>query len=190
MRTRASTLAVQPIRWSVNTSIYIDADHQPSRERVDACTNDCFRSFAEQGYRMAHAGITLPNRCQRRRFTNPSTSGKIGVYQNVGFKFGASGLMSVGGHSTCCPPSNRTLAHRHANSIPRRCKRRLEIGSTRVPSCFPTREEIDSICSRVVSPSHGSQARCAHLPAWPDQRRSGRDYHSRRHCRSRENCWS
>ena len=74
-------------QWSVNTSVYIDARFQ-RRGIGRGLYLSLFAILAAQGYVNAYAGITLPN---------PGSVGlheamgfeKVGVYRNVGFKFGA-----------------------------------------------------------------------------------------------------
>lgn len=74
-------------RWSVNTSVYVDARfHRRGVGR--GLYLSLFAILRAQGYVNAYAGITLPN---------PGSVGlheamgfeKVGVYRNVGFKFGA-----------------------------------------------------------------------------------------------------
>jgi phosphinothricin acetyltransferase len=80
-RTRAA------YRWSVETSVYVQADHR--RASVGrALYSTLLERTTELGYVRAFAGITLPNPAsialhERAGFT------PIGVFQSVGFKLGA-----------------------------------------------------------------------------------------------------
>ncbi|MEA2683737.1 MAG: hypothetical protein QOK05_2065 [Chloroflexota bacterium] len=74
-------------RWSVDVSVYIDsARHRQGAGR--ALYRSLLALVTAQGYRRAYAGITLPN---------PASVGlheamgfrPVGVYQQVGWKFGA-----------------------------------------------------------------------------------------------------
>jgi L-amino acid N-acyltransferase YncA len=73
-------------RWSVDVSVYIDRDHH-RRGVGRALYTSLFALLRIQGFRAAHAGITLPN---------PGSVGLhesfgfrlIGVYPAVGYKLG------------------------------------------------------------------------------------------------------
>ena len=73
-------------RWSVNTSVYVDAAHW-RRGVGRGLYQSLFAILVSQGYVNAYAGITLPN---------PSSVGlhesvgftPVGVYREVGYKLG------------------------------------------------------------------------------------------------------
>jgi L-amino acid N-acyltransferase YncA len=74
-------------RWSVDTSVYVAADHQRAGVGRSLYAS-LFAILVAQGFVNAYAGIALPN---------PASVGlheamgfdAIGVYRNVGFKHGA-----------------------------------------------------------------------------------------------------
>jgi phosphinothricin acetyltransferase len=74
-------------QWSVNTTVYIDAGRRGLGVGRGLYLS-LFGILVAQGYFSAYAGVTLPN---------PASVGlheamgfeKVGVYRNVGFKFGA-----------------------------------------------------------------------------------------------------
>ena len=76
----------QAYQWSVDTSVYIDDTHKRSGVGR-GLYQSLFAILAAQGFFTAFAGIALPN---------PASVGlheamgfeKLGVYRNVGFKFG------------------------------------------------------------------------------------------------------
>jgi L-amino acid N-acyltransferase YncA len=73
--------------WSVNTSVYIRAD---SRRRGvgGALYTELFRQLASLGYHRAFAGVALPNAASIALHQSVGFK-PVGVYRNVGFKFGA-----------------------------------------------------------------------------------------------------
>jgi phosphinothricin acetyltransferase len=74
-------------QWSVNASVYVDAGRRGLGVGRGLYLS-LFAILVAQGYFSAYAGVTLPN---------PASVGlheamgfeKVGVYRNVGFKFGA-----------------------------------------------------------------------------------------------------
>jgi len=73
-------------RWSVDTSLYIDAAYR--RRRVGlALYTSLFRILVAQGHVNAYAGITLPNPASVAVHESVGFR-PLGVYRNVGFKQG------------------------------------------------------------------------------------------------------
>jgi len=74
-------------RWSVDTSVYIDAAHARS-----GAGRTLYRVLLTllrlQGYYVAHAGITLPNAASVGLHESCGFE-PVGVYRDVGFKLGA-----------------------------------------------------------------------------------------------------
>lgn len=74
-------------QWSVNTSVYIHADYH-RRGLARQLYTELFARLRRLGYVNAYAGITLPNpgseALHRAMGFTP-----VGVYTNVGYKFGA-----------------------------------------------------------------------------------------------------
>jgi L-amino acid N-acyltransferase YncA len=74
-------------RWAADVAIYVDAGHQ-GRGAGRALYTQLFRLLAGQGFRMACAGITLPNQASvalhERLGFKP-----VGVYRRIGWKAGA-----------------------------------------------------------------------------------------------------
>jgi L-amino acid N-acyltransferase YncA len=73
-------------RWSVSTSVYVHADHW-RRGVARSLYTALLGLLAEQGFRSAYAGITLPNEAslglhQAMGFT------AVGVYHDAGHKLG------------------------------------------------------------------------------------------------------
>ena len=74
-------------RWSVDVSVYVAADARRcgiARSLYDAL----FETLATQGFCAAFAGITLPNDASCRLHERAGFV-RVGIYQAVGFKFGA-----------------------------------------------------------------------------------------------------
>jgi phosphinothricin acetyltransferase len=74
-------------RWSVDVSAYVAAGARRSgvgRQLYAAL----LRALERQGYYNAFAGITLPNDASER-FHRACGFEALGIYRNVGFKFGA-----------------------------------------------------------------------------------------------------
>ena len=73
--------------WSVNTSVYIRADSR-GRGIGRALYTELFRQLVLLGYHRAFAGVALPNPASIA--LHESLGFKlVGIYKNVGFKFGA-----------------------------------------------------------------------------------------------------
>lgn len=83
----------QAYRWSVNATIYLRADchGQGIGRRLYA---QLFATLKRQGFRMVHAGITMPNEASRRIHesfgftyvgTFPAAGFKLGVWKDVGW---------------------------------------------------------------------------------------------------------
>ena len=73
-------------QWSVNTSIYIRADSR-GRGIGKALYTELFRHLVALGYHRAFAGVALPNPTSIA--LHESVGFKlVGIYKNVGFKFG------------------------------------------------------------------------------------------------------
>ena len=73
-------------RWSVDVSIYLDAACK-GKGIGRALYAELLSLLRRQGYRRAHAGITLPNEASvgiHRAFGFE----EVGTYPNVGYKFG------------------------------------------------------------------------------------------------------
>jgi L-amino acid N-acyltransferase YncA len=74
-------------QWSVDTSVYVGAAHQ--RTGVGrALYERLFELLLEQGFYLAHAGITLPNPGSVALHESFGFR-PVGVYTAVGYKFGA-----------------------------------------------------------------------------------------------------
>jgi L-amino acid N-acyltransferase YncA len=74
-------------QWSVNTSVYIRADSR-GRGAGKALYTELFRQLVSLGYHRAFAGVALPNPASIA--LHESIGFKLlGIYKNVGFKFGA-----------------------------------------------------------------------------------------------------
>jgi phosphinothricin acetyltransferase len=73
-------------RWSVDTSVYVDADFRQAGVGRGLYAS-LFAILAAQGYFNAYAGIALPNAASVGLHEAVGFR-KIGVYQNVGYKFG------------------------------------------------------------------------------------------------------
>lgn len=80
-RTRAA------YRWSVDTSVYVDARHQ-RRGVGRGLYLSLLGILSAQGYFNAYAGITLPNPASVRLHESVGFT-PIGVYRRVGYKLGA-----------------------------------------------------------------------------------------------------
>ena len=74
-------------QWSVNTSVYVDARFQ-RRGVGRGLYLSLFEILRAQGYVNAYAGITLPN-AGSVGLHEAMGFETVGVYRNVGFKFGA-----------------------------------------------------------------------------------------------------
>ena len=74
-------------QWSVDVSVYIDADSRRSGAGR-ALYTALFRLLARQGFYNAYAGITLPNTASVSLHETLAFEA-IGVYHNVGYKLGA-----------------------------------------------------------------------------------------------------
>lgn len=74
-------------RWSVDTSVYIDAAHARSGAGR-ALYRVLFELLRLQGYYVAHAGITLPNPGSVALHESFGFE-PVGIYRDVGFKLGA-----------------------------------------------------------------------------------------------------
>lgn len=73
-------------RWSVDTSIYIDSSHQ--RRGIGRLLYQHLLPIVQrQGYRMAHAGVTLPNEASVKLHESLGFQ-LAGVFPKVGFKLG------------------------------------------------------------------------------------------------------
>lgn len=83
----------QAYRWSVNVSIYLAPDHQG--QGIGRLLYDqLFATLRRQGFRMVHAGITLPNEPSQKIHesmgfqyvgTFPAAGFKQGVWKDVGW---------------------------------------------------------------------------------------------------------
>lgn len=74
-------------RWSVDVTAYLHATHH-RRGIGRALYTALFTLIRAQGYRNAYAGITLPN-AKSVGLHEAMGFEPVGVYRNVGFKFGA-----------------------------------------------------------------------------------------------------
>ena len=74
-------------RWSVNTSVYIREDSR-GRGVGKALYSELFRQLVSLGYHRAFAGVALPNPASVALHQSVGFR-PVGVYKNVGFKFGA-----------------------------------------------------------------------------------------------------
>ena len=74
-------------RWSVDASVYIDQSYH--RRGIGlALYTSLFGILAAQGFVNAYAGVTLPNPASVALHEAVGFT-KVGVYQRVGYKFGA-----------------------------------------------------------------------------------------------------
>ena len=74
-------------QWSVDTSVYIHPDeHRQGIARQLYTT--LFDLLRRQGFHNAYAGITLPNPASEA-FHRSMGFEPVGIYKNVGYKFGA-----------------------------------------------------------------------------------------------------
>ncbi|HEY6608139.1 MAG TPA: GNAT family N-acetyltransferase [Candidatus Limnocylindria bacterium] len=74
-------------RWSVNVSVYVAGGHR-GRGIGRALYDELFELLRRQGFVNAYAGIALPNPASVALHEGIGM-GRIGVYERVGFKFGA-----------------------------------------------------------------------------------------------------
>ena len=74
-------------QWSVTTSIYIREDSR-GQGIGKALYTELFRKLVELGYYRAFAGIALPNDASVALHESVGFR-RLGVYESVGFKFGA-----------------------------------------------------------------------------------------------------
>ena len=74
-------------RWSLDTSVYIDAAHARSGAGR-TLYGVLFKLLRLQGYYVAHAGITLPNPGSVALHESFGFE-PVGIYHDVGFKLGA-----------------------------------------------------------------------------------------------------
>jgi len=74
-------------QWSVNTSVYVRADSR-GRGVGKALYSELFRQLVALGFHRAFAGVALPNPASIALHESVGFK-PIGVYKNVGFKFGA-----------------------------------------------------------------------------------------------------
>lgn len=74
-------------QWSVNTSVYIRADSR-GRGVGKALYTELFRRLVSLGYHRAFAGVALPNPASIALHESVGFN-PVGIYKNVGFKFGA-----------------------------------------------------------------------------------------------------
>jgi L-amino acid N-acyltransferase YncA len=74
-------------QWSVNTSVFIREDCR-GRGVGKALYGELFRQLVALGYYRAFAGVALPNDASVALHESVGFKA-IGVYENVGFKFGA-----------------------------------------------------------------------------------------------------
>ncbi|MFZ1990736.1 MAG: N-acetyltransferase family protein, partial [Alphaproteobacteria bacterium] len=74
-------------QWSANVTAYLHPDYH-RRELGKQLYRLLFALLQRQGFRSLYGGITLPNAASEalHRFMGMSP---VGIYQNVGFKFGA-----------------------------------------------------------------------------------------------------
>lgn len=73
-------------RWSVEVSVYLAESHQ-RRGLGTELYNRLFPILKKQGFRMAHAGVTLPNAGSVRLHESFGFK-QIALYPNVGYKCG------------------------------------------------------------------------------------------------------
>jgi len=74
-------------RWSVDSSVYVRDSH--FRQGIGSQLYERLLAILQcQGYRMVHAGITLPNEASVRLHESFGFR-KVAVYPNVGYKLGA-----------------------------------------------------------------------------------------------------
>ena len=73
-------------QWSVETSVYVHADGH-RRGIARQLYGRLFELLRQQGYYNAFAGITLPNPASEA-FHRLMGFEPVGVYQNIGYKFG------------------------------------------------------------------------------------------------------
>jgi L-amino acid N-acyltransferase YncA len=74
-------------RWATEVSVYVDADHQ-ARGIGRALYGALFRLLGRQGYRIACAGIALPNDASLALHRSMGFE-PVGVYRGIGWKAGA-----------------------------------------------------------------------------------------------------
>jgi len=74
-------------QWSVNTSVYIRADRR-GFGLGKALYIELFRQLVSLGYHRAFAGVALPNPASVALHESVGFK-PVGIYKNVGFKFGA-----------------------------------------------------------------------------------------------------
>jgi phosphinothricin acetyltransferase len=73
-------------RWAVDVAVYVASAHQ-GRGIGRALYEALFERLARQGYRMACAGITLPNPASVALHERVGFR-PVGVYREIGWKFG------------------------------------------------------------------------------------------------------
>ena len=73
-------------RWAVDVTVYVDPAHQ-RRGIGRALYETLFERLAAQGFRMACAGITLPNPASVALHERVGFE-PVGVYRRIGWKFG------------------------------------------------------------------------------------------------------
>jgi phosphinothricin acetyltransferase len=73
-------------QWSVEPSVYVGSDHR-RRGVASALYKALFAALRAQGFYNAYAGITLPN-ASSIALHEAFGFERIGVYHNVGYKFG------------------------------------------------------------------------------------------------------
>jgi phosphinothricin acetyltransferase len=74
-------------RWAVDVAIYVDPQRQ-RRGLARALYEELFGLLSEQGFRVACAGITLPNDASVALHTKLGFQ-LVGVYRRIGWKLGA-----------------------------------------------------------------------------------------------------
>ncbi len=74
-------------RWSVEVSVYVSADHH-GKGHGRRLYESLFDDLRERGFRMAYAGITLPNEASVALHEKLGFE-PIGVYRRIGWKAGA-----------------------------------------------------------------------------------------------------
>ena len=74
-------------RWATEVSVYIDPRHQRQGAGT-ALYKALFGQLAERGYRIALAGIALPNDASVALHESLGFV-PLGIYRRIGFKFGA-----------------------------------------------------------------------------------------------------
>jgi len=73
-------------RWSASVSVYV-ADGERGRGRGRALYEELFARLRQQGFRIACAGITLPNPASEALHTHLGFE-PVGVYREIGWKDG------------------------------------------------------------------------------------------------------